>query len=60
VAGADAVAVIDAALDAGLNHLDTAHAYGRSGESERRQTPRANPRNGAGHVHGAVFLELDG
>jgi aryl-alcohol dehydrogenase-like predicted oxidoreductase len=31
-----AVAVIDAALDAGVNHLDTAHAYGREGESERR------------------------
>jgi aryl-alcohol dehydrogenase-like predicted oxidoreductase len=28
--------VIDAALDAGVNHLDTAHAYGRDGESERR------------------------
>jgi len=31
-----AVAVIDAALEAGVNHLDTAHAYGREGESERR------------------------
>jgi aryl-alcohol dehydrogenase-like predicted oxidoreductase len=31
-----AVAVIDAALEAGVNHLDTAHAYGRGGESERR------------------------
>ena len=31
-----AVAVIDAALEAGANHLDTAHAYGRGGESERR------------------------
>lgn len=31
-----ALAVIDAALDAGINHLDTAYAYGRSGESERR------------------------
>jgi len=31
-----AAAVIDAALDAGINHLDTAYAYGRSGESERR------------------------
>jgi len=30
-----AVAVVDAALDAGVNHLDTAYAYGRSGESER-------------------------
>jgi len=30
-----AVAVIHAALDAGVNHLDTAYAYGRSGESER-------------------------
>ncbi|MBM3891464.1 MAG: hypothetical protein FJ388_20320, partial [Verrucomicrobia bacterium] len=28
-----AVAVIHAALDAGVNHLDTAYAYGRSGES---------------------------
>ena len=32
----EAVAVIDAALDAGVNHLDTAYAYGRHGESERR------------------------
>jgi aryl-alcohol dehydrogenase-like predicted oxidoreductase len=32
---ADAVAVIDAALAAGIDHLDTAHAYGRNGESER-------------------------
>jgi len=31
-----AVAVIDAALEAGVNHLDTAYAYGRGGESERR------------------------
>lgn len=31
-----ALEVIDAALCAGVNHLDTAHAYGRSGESERR------------------------
>ena len=31
-----AVAVIDAALDAGIDHLDTAYAYGRQGESERR------------------------
>jgi aryl-alcohol dehydrogenase-like predicted oxidoreductase len=31
-----AVAVIHAALDAGINHLDTAYVYGRSGESERR------------------------
>jgi len=30
-----AVAVVAAALDAGVNHLDTAYAYGRSGESER-------------------------
>ena len=28
--------VIHAALDAGINHLDTAYAYGRSGESEMR------------------------
>jgi aryl-alcohol dehydrogenase-like predicted oxidoreductase len=33
---AAATAVIDAALAAGVNHLDTAHAYGRDGESERR------------------------
>lgn len=32
---AEAIAVIHAALDAGINHLDTAHAYGREGESER-------------------------
>lgn len=32
----DAVAVIEAALDAGVNHLDTAYAYGRDGESQRR------------------------
>lgn len=31
----EAVAVIHAALDAGVNHLDTAHAYGCDGESER-------------------------
>jgi len=31
-----ATAVIDAALDSGVNHLDTAFAYGRHGESERR------------------------
>ncbi len=31
-----AVGVIEAALDAGVNHLDTAYAYGRDGESERR------------------------
>jgi aryl-alcohol dehydrogenase-like predicted oxidoreductase len=30
-----AVAVIHAALDAGVTHLDTAYAYGRDGESER-------------------------
>ncbi len=30
------LAVIDAALESGINHLDTAHAYGRDGESERR------------------------
>ena len=30
-----AVAVIHAALDAGVDHLDTAYAYGRDGESER-------------------------
>ncbi|MCX6907002.1 MAG: aldo/keto reductase [Verrucomicrobia bacterium] len=30
-----AVAVIHAALDAGVNHLDTAYAYGRDGESEQ-------------------------
>lgn len=29
-------AVIDAALEVGVNHLDTAYAYGRDGESERR------------------------
>ena len=33
---AEAAAVLDAALDSGINHLDTAHAYGRDGESERR------------------------
>lgn len=32
---ATATAVIHAALDAGVNHLDTAYAYGREGESER-------------------------
>ncbi|MFA6563465.1 MAG: aldo/keto reductase [Verrucomicrobiia bacterium] len=30
-----AVAVIHTALDTGVNHLDTAYAYGRDGESER-------------------------
>lgn len=32
----DANAVIDAAIEAGINHLDTAYAYGRDGESQRR------------------------
>lgn len=36
VTTAAATAVIDAALAAGVNHFDTAHAYGRDGESERR------------------------
>lgn len=31
----EALAVIHAARDASVNHLDTAHAYGRHGESER-------------------------
>jgi len=31
-----AVAVCSAAFEAGMNHLDTAYAYGRRGESERR------------------------
>jgi aryl-alcohol dehydrogenase-like predicted oxidoreductase len=31
----EAVAVCDAAFEAGVNHLDTAYAYGRRGESER-------------------------
>jgi len=31
-----AVAVVEAAIDAGINHLDTAFAYGRGGESELR------------------------
>lgn len=31
-----AVEVINAALEVGVNHLDTAFAYGRHGESERR------------------------
>lgn len=31
-----AVEIVHAALDAGVNHLDTAHAYGRGGESELR------------------------
>jgi aryl-alcohol dehydrogenase-like predicted oxidoreductase len=39
-----AVAVIDAALDAGVNHLDTAYAYGRSGESERLIARAIRPR----------------
>ena len=33
---AEAAAVLNAALESGVNHLDTAHAYGRDGESERR------------------------
>lgn len=36
IADEAAVAVIDAALEAGVNHLDTAYAYGRNGESDRR------------------------
>lgn len=39
-----AVAVIDAALDAGVNHLDTAYAYGRLGESERLIARAIRPR----------------
>ena len=31
-----AVEIVHAAIDAGINHLDTAHAYGRDGESEVR------------------------
>jgi len=30
-----AVAIVEAALDAGIHHLDTAYCYGESGESER-------------------------
>jgi aryl-alcohol dehydrogenase-like predicted oxidoreductase len=36
ITDATALAVMHAALDAGINHLDTAYAYGRSGESETR------------------------
>ncbi|MEN6450587.1 MAG: aldo/keto reductase [Thermoguttaceae bacterium] len=32
---ADSVATIEACFDLGINHLDTAYMYGRSGESER-------------------------
>lgn len=31
----DAVATVAAAIDAGINHLDTAYCYGEQGESER-------------------------
>jgi aryl-alcohol dehydrogenase-like predicted oxidoreductase len=41
-----AVAVIDAALEAGVDHLDTAHAYGRDGESERRVARAIRHRRG--------------
>jgi aryl-alcohol dehydrogenase-like predicted oxidoreductase len=32
---ADSIAAIRACFDVGINHLDTAHVYGRNGESER-------------------------
>ncbi len=32
---ADSLATVRACFDLGINHLDTAYAYGRSGESER-------------------------
>lgn len=32
---ADSVATVQACFDLGINHLDTAYVYGRSGESER-------------------------
>jgi aryl-alcohol dehydrogenase-like predicted oxidoreductase len=32
---ADSIATIQACFDLGINHLDTAYCYGRSGESER-------------------------
>ena len=32
---ADSIATIQACFDLGINHLDTAYMYGRSGESER-------------------------
>jgi aryl-alcohol dehydrogenase-like predicted oxidoreductase len=43
----EAVAVIGAALEAGVNHLDTAFAYGRHGESERRIARAIRGRRGA-------------
>ncbi len=41
---AEALAVIDAALESGVNHLDTAYAYGRDGQSERRVGQAIRPR----------------
>ena len=35
VTDADSIATIHAAIDAGINHLDTAHFYGVNGESEK-------------------------
>ena len=35
VTEADSLATLDAALDVGMNFLDTAYCYGADGESER-------------------------
>ena len=40
---ADSLATIRAALDSGVNFLDTAYNYGRNGESERLIARRLGP-----------------
>ncbi len=40
---ADSLATLDAALEAGINHFDTAYCYGYDGESERMVGQRLKP-----------------
>lgn len=56
---AEAAAVIDAALGAGVNHFDTAHAYGRDGESERRLGRAINGRRDEVVVATKVGVDWD-
>jgi aryl-alcohol dehydrogenase-like predicted oxidoreductase len=41
---ADSLATIEACFELGINHLDTAYAYGRTGESERLIAKALGPR----------------
>jgi aryl-alcohol dehydrogenase-like predicted oxidoreductase len=41
---ADSIATVRACFDLGINHLDTAYAYGRSGESDRLIARALGPR----------------